>query len=126
MNDRTFEIDFFELSFLVEACIPPVPIARAFFWQKTIDEHYFKLTKEERSELLIWFKRNGHFEKGIKENNEDCLLFEARFNQENQYKIFVDFDTKTQEFEAFLFNDNYYTRSNSFISKEYITKIEKI
>ena len=28
----TFEIDFFELAILAEACIPPRPIARAMFW----------------------------------------------------------------------------------------------
>jgi len=31
-----FEIEFDELCFLTEACIPPVPIARAMFWEDMI------------------------------------------------------------------------------------------
>ena len=33
----TFQIDFFELAFLAEACIPPVPIARASFFADLSD-----------------------------------------------------------------------------------------
>ena len=46
---RFGDIDFFEFSFLVESCIPPSPIARAYFWQNVIDKYYYVLTKIDNS-----------------------------------------------------------------------------
>ena len=43
--ENKFNIDFFELCFLAEACIPPRPIARAMFWDTLINEHYYNLTE---------------------------------------------------------------------------------
>ena len=42
-----FKIDFFELAFLAEACIPPVPIARAMFFADLSDKYYHQMTQEE-------------------------------------------------------------------------------
>jgi len=53
-----FNIDFFEFSFLVEACIPPVPIARAVFWGKVLNEYYKVLSQEERDKLHEWLNHN--------------------------------------------------------------------
>lgn len=44
MSDNRFSIDFIEFSFLVEACIPPRPIARTYFWGQVIDKYYHVLT----------------------------------------------------------------------------------
>jgi hypothetical protein len=52
-----FTIDFFELAFLVEACIPPRPIARSMFFDDVSDIHYHKMTKEERQRLFDWIIR---------------------------------------------------------------------
>ena len=49
---RRFEIDFFEFSFLVEACIPERPIARTMFWHNVIDKYYHELTDDERARLF--------------------------------------------------------------------------
>ena len=82
-----FNIDFFEFSFLVEACIPPRPIARAMFWDDVINKHYNVLTENERERLFEWVNRCYGMEHGLENKNEDCLLFNARFDKENQYKI---------------------------------------
>lgn len=113
------EIDFFELSFLAEACIPPVPIARGQFWQRLIDEIYYDLTNAERAKLFVWMQRNSRFDL----NNEDCQLFYARFNPENQYEVQCFHNGKVQMAEAFKRDDKYWTAKNRFINPEYISEV---
>lgn len=80
-----FQIDFFEFCFLVEACIPPRPIARAMFWNKVIDQYHAQLTADQRKQLFDWISKCESFQKGIWERNEQCLLFHARFDPNNQF-----------------------------------------
>ena len=54
----TFNIDFFELSFLAEACIPPRPIARTYFWQNLSKVYWYQMTENERERLFEWINRN--------------------------------------------------------------------
>ena len=117
-----FSIDFFELSFLAEACIPPRPIARAMFWDKLIDEHYHQMLPSERNRLFSWITTNSSFSK----ENEDCRLFYARFNPNNQYKVTCFHNGKAGEVDCFRFNEKYCTAKNRYINEEYITKVEKI
>jgi hypothetical protein len=121
-----FLIDFHEFSFLVEACIPPRPIARTMFWYDVIDKHYYTLSKEQRAHLYEWVGKSWSFSKGIEENNEDCLLFQARYNPDNQYKVTTDFHGKIEEKECFLLKDNYHINRTTSVLPEYITKIEKL
>jgi hypothetical protein len=119
-----FNIDFFEFSFLVEACIPPRPIARAMFWDDVIDKHYNTLTDNERVRLFEWINRNPCMQDGIEEGNEDCLLFNARFNPDNQYKVHTNYNDKLEVYNAFKLNDRYYINKNTSIEDKYITKVE--
>jgi len=119
-----FNIDFFEFSFLVEACIPPRPIARAMFWDDVIDKHYNTLTDNERGRLFEWINRNPCMQDGIEEGNEDCLLFNARFNPDNQYKVHTNYNDKLEVYDAFKLNDRYYIKKNTSIEDKYITKVE--
>lgn len=121
-KENRFEIDFFEFAFLVEACIPPRPIARAMFWEKVIEKHYHDLTISERERLLEWTKRNPCFNM----ENEDCALFEARFNKENQYKITTLLNEKESALECFKWKDCYHTSKDTSVNEKYITKVEKI
>ena len=73
-NKGRFDIDFFEFSFLVEACIPPSPIARAMFWRDVVDKYYHVLTPAERSKLFNWIGNIYSFERGMEEGEEDCIL----------------------------------------------------
>lgn len=117
-----FEIDFFEFVFLVEACIPPAPIARSIFWSKVIDSYYFELTKQERDHLFDWIGRSTHFQKGIEAGNEDCLLFKARYDPKNQYLVKTD----QGNFETFMFKGKCHTKANTSILEDYILEIKKI
>jgi hypothetical protein len=126
-----FIIDFFEFSFLVETCIPPVPIARAMFFQKVIDSYYNQLTPEQRINLFGWISRNYRMEKGLEENNEDCLLFNARYNPDNQYLVTTLYNGEEKTVEAFKNKDStgverFYISKNTSLLEEYIIKVEKL
>lgn len=117
-----FTIDFFELSFLAEACVPPVPIARSMFWDSLINTHYHAMSKDERASLFDFSKRLWHMDY----NNEDVKWFVARFDPDNQYRCLTKYDGKKVYYEAFLKDGKYYTQKNKWIAEEYIIKIEKI
>jgi len=122
INRGRFAIDFFEFSFLAEACIPPRPIARTCFWHDLIDKYYHVLTPGERAKLHEWIKRNPAF--SLK--NEDCQIFDARFDPKNQYKVKTVFHGEGNEKEAFMWNNEYYFARNKSILKEYITEVTPI
>lgn len=120
-----FNIDFFELSFLAEACIPPTPIARAHFWQQLTNVYWEQMTNNERARLFEWLNRNDRYLKSLKDN-EDTQIFHARFDPENQYYVYVTFKKKDSVISAFKFKDKYYTDARKHIDDSYITKVEKI
>ena len=120
-----FDIDFFEFSFLVEACIPPRPIARAMFWDSVIDKYYHALTPEERERLFEWINKNPFFIQSLEEGNEDCALFNARFDPNNQYRANTLFEGREEVKECFEWHNRYHTSKSTSIIEKYITSIEK-
>lgn len=116
---QRFEIDFFEFSFLVEACIPPCPIARTQFFQNVIEKYYHELTKNERARLYEWILRNHSFDK----ENELCQIFAARYNPKNQYLVE---DIKGEKHELFLHEGEYRKSISSWLPKENIKHIVKL
>ena len=114
-----FNIDFFELMFLAEACIPPRPIARAMFWDELCDKHYQVMTEGQRLQMFQFLKDK------IDLNNEDCRYFFARFNPLNQYLVSSFFDGKAGQHEAFMFNEKFHTSKNRFINPEYVKEWKK-
>lgn len=119
-----FSIDFFELSFLADVCIPPVPIARHSFWYKLIDQHYDVMTPDERLRLREFVSRQDRYKRGIENQNEDVLLFEARYDPDNQYLVYTNFND--QIVHCFLFNDEYRTSTRTSINPKFIIKVEKL
>lgn len=124
--EKRFKIDFFELSLLAEACIPPVPIARGMFWKELIDDYHDQLTSEERARLHEWLNRNWKYTEGLKKQQEDILCFEARYNPNNQYKVWYKTENVSGLTNAFLYNGKFHTGSNIWIAPEYIEKTEKL
>jgi len=120
----TFQIDFFELAFLAEACIPPRPIARAMFWQSLTDKYWYEMTEGERIHLFEWMWKNGVYEDSL-EKEEDTQVFHARFDPDNQYMVKTNYEGKEEERRTFKMGDRYYIDSKSFISEEYIISVEK-
>lgn len=115
-----FEIDFFELAFLAEACIPQAPIARAMFWQHLTDKYWEQMTKGERWQLFEWMNRNERYKESLTKH-EDTKVFHARFDPDNQYLVHTD----NGIYLTYLLRDNYYVKRNTWINKEGITKVEK-
>ena len=124
VEPQRFKIDFFEFSFLVEACVPKTPIVRAYFWGNVIDKYYFEMTQNERDRLFEWINRTYRMEEGLKTKDKDCLLFNARFDKNNQFIIHTLFNGEEKVHEAFKFEDKYYIKRNVSIAEEYITKVE--
>lgn len=122
-NFCRFQIDFFEFCFLVEACIPPRPIARSMFWEKVIDKYFYEMTQEERERLYEWVCKNYTYQEGIKNKNEDCLLFQARFSPDNQVNITTNYNGKEETHEAFVWGTRYYISSRKSIQEEYIVSV---
>ena len=117
-----FSIDFFELSFLAEACIPPRPIARTMFWYDLINKHYYTMSAGERARLHDWITRSPQFDLA----NEDCLLFDRRFNPDHPYHVETDYNGEQKLHEAFKYKDKYYLEKDRFIDEAFIKNVVKI
>ena len=76
-----FKIDFFELLFLAETCIPPKPIARSMFFNRLIDEIYYLLSDDERIVIFKAITENNQFNM----DNSKCREFYYRYNPDYQY-----------------------------------------
>lgn len=127
-----FTIDFFELSFLAEACIPPRPIARTVFWQNLTRVYWERMSEGERISLFRWMNRNPYYEESLKKE-QDTQVFHARFDPSNQYTIKVNYQDELKEYRAFKrhgseqdsFTNRYYVGHDTFIDEEYIVEVNK-
>lgn len=125
-EEHKFCVDFIELAFLVEACIPPQPIARSMFWQSVIDDYYHQMSEDERKRLYEWISSNPTYQDGIKLGVKDCLLFDARFDPFNQYKVHTYYEGKEETYLCFKWNDQYHISSTTSILEDYITNVENL
>jgi len=117
----TFTIDFFELAFLAEACIPPRPIARTIFWHNLTERYWRQMTEGERIHLFEWLQKNWQYEESL-QKEEDTQVFHARFNPDNQYEVTT---TEKEKIRAFKMGDRYYVGTNRWVAEEYIVSVEK-
>jgi hypothetical protein len=122
----TFKIDFYELSFLAEACIPPRPIARIHFWQQLTDRYWHEMDPDERVRLFEWIQRHGDYQSGLKAGNNYIRIFHARFDPNNQYEVTVIDNGEEIYYKAFKVGNQYWTGSRTSIAEDNIIKIEKI
>ena len=120
------ELDIFELSFLIEACLPPKPIARAMFFDRVIDEIYHELTVKDRALILKWAQRSMDGRYSDNTSDPQYLEFVARYDAGNQYLVKGELKGKTEEIEAYLFNGEYKTTRQSFVRPDAIVSVEKI
>jgi hypothetical protein len=120
-----FKIDFFELAFLAEACIPPRPIARTMFWQSLTDKYWEQMTEGERDHLFEWLNRDDRYQKSLIAEGE-TKIFNSRFDPDNQYMVHTTMNGMDNSTHTFKWNELYYVKRNTWISPEFITKVEKI
>lgn len=83
------------------------------------------MTENERAHLFFWLQRNSYYEDSLK-NEEETQVFHARFNPDNQYEVTTKYKRKTEKHRAFMYNDKYYTKRNTWIENKYITNIQKL
>lgn len=119
-----FKIDFFELAFLAESCVPPRPIARTMFWRDLIDKHYQYMSENERERLYHWIIRLDSFQDGIDKENVDCLMFEARYDPCNQYEVETVIENRIKKWDCFKFNGRHHLNSTTSICEENILNIK--
>lgn len=114
--ENKFSINFFELMFLAESCIPPRPIARASTFNDFSEVHYHNMTDKERLQFY------GHVTNchGFDIENEDCFHFERRFNPNNQYIVTAKWEGEECAFHAYLHNGNFHTSRNRWISSDLV------
>jgi hypothetical protein len=103
--DRRFKIDFIELAFLVETCVPPGPIARSMFWDDVINVYYHEMTPHERVRLFNWIHKSWVYNKGLEKGLEEIEVFEARFDPNNQYIVFTNYKDKEESCTCFKYKD---------------------
>ena len=117
-----FTIDFFELCFLAEACIPPRPIARTMFWQSLTDKYWYQMTPEERIRMWEWLNKNPGYQDQLAKKNEDVEIFEARFNPSYQYDVCVSGGETT--YECFWHNGRFNIDSRRSVLEDCIVEVK--
>ena len=123
LMNKHFKIDFFELIFLAQICIPPVPIARGMFWIDLCDVHYHEMNDNERKRMFDSMVKQDSFSLA----NDNCSYFYARFNESNQYVLTVtalDAKHTTTQMEAFKFQDKYYVSKNKWVNESCIVDVK--
>jgi len=119
-TENKFVIDFFELAFLTEACLPKSTIARHTFFMDVIDKHYHKMSWEQRKHFFEWIGKKLNME------HEESQIFYARFNPDNQFNLTTYYEGVKTNVEAFLLHNTYYVSSNKSVNDNYIESVEKL
>ena len=114
-----FKIDFFELLFLAEACIPPQPIARYTFFENLSSVYYHQMTDEQRKQMFEKVVDSVNFD--VK--NEDCQHFYARFNPTNKKIITTKDGWTLEEHEVYYFKNKSHVSRNKWIDPNFIVDI---
>jgi hypothetical protein len=119
-TNQKFIIDFFELAFLTEACLPPSTIARHSFFMNIIDIYYNQMSWEQRNHFFEWIGKK------LNKEQEESQIFLARFNPDNQFNITTFYEGKKDIVHAFFMNGKYWISSRRNVNHNYIKSVEKI
>lgn len=127
------ELDIFEMGYLLDACIRGSHL-RAGTVQRFVDEWYDKFTDREREELFEWTYRLT-YDRDFKISPRMCGAdkeFVLRYNPDNQYIAHTLYNGKEESVRCYLDKDFssegpvYKTKTNTYISPEYIVSVEKV
>ena len=80
------------------------------------------LSRQERAHLYDWISRSSVFTT----KNEDCALFAARYDPDNQYMVSATNGLQSETLPCFKWKDGLLYEAAISIVPEYITKVEKI
>ena len=119
-TNNKFIIDFFELAFLTESCLPPSTIARHCFFMNIIDVYYNQMNWEQRKHFFQWIGKK------LNKEQEESQIFLARFNPNNQFNVTTFYEGKKEIVQAFLLKDRYWISSSRSVNQDYIESVEKM
>ena len=74
-----------------------------------------------RGHLHKWINKNANYKP---ESDEDCALFEARFNPLNQYVVTTDYEGNIEDKECFKYKERYYLNSKRSVVEDYIVNVK--
>lgn len=75
---KKFNIDFFSLSFLIEACLPPNDDkVKQKFFKKAISKYSLEMSNNQKQQLLTWLRLNDNFDVI---QNKSCADLELRYS----------------------------------------------
>lgn len=125
------QIDFHELSILIEACWHGGTILRASVMQKAVDNWYNLLTPTERNGLYSYAERVLKDRGAIMEMDKEIQeIFLARYNPNNQYTVIAATDglslKQDQVIQAFKWNEKYYINRTTHILPSAIKTVNQI
>lgn len=121
------DLDNFEMFYLLESCLRGSHL-RSGTILRFVDDWYELFTQEQREKLYYDVLRlvyDGNFTPCSICCGAD-IVFMARYNPDNQYRVTVSDGAQTQTVDAFLLDDRYYVKTNRICAKEFIIEIEKI
>lgn len=113
-----FSIDFFELMFLADVCIPPVPIVRSVFFENLSELYINQMSDDEIKRLF------EHLKPKLDINNQEHKLFLCRFDITKQFSVLTKYNNKKKWILAFKMDDKYHVSKNKFIDEKYIIKVK--
>lgn len=90
---------------------------------KAIDVWYHQMTDMEKRRAYEFFNRTKAADEDRKLETQQRFL--ARFNPDNQYEVYTEFEGTKEVNTAYRFEDKYFLNTTTFISKGHITKVEK-
>jgi hypothetical protein len=71
-------------------------------------------------------RTNSFYKARLEVEDEDVMLFDKRYDPENQYRLTLLYGGVESEEEAFFYQDQYWVGTNSRIIPRYITSVKKI
>lgn len=121
------QIDYHELSILIEACWSGGTILRASVMQKAVDNWYNLLTPTERNGLYSYANRVLKDRGAIMEMDKEIQeIFFARYNPSNQYNVHVRSGAGDEILQAFKWKDRFYVKKNTHIIPQNIMDYSQI
>lgn len=117
--EKVFKVDFHELLFLAEVCIPPKPIARTIFFEELSDIHFYQMTPQQRFKLFKVITEHKNFDM----SNEYCQHFNARFNPQTQYKAITK--EGKEIIHLYKFKETYHVKKMVLLNMDMVKSIDK-
>jgi len=120
-----FEVDFFLLEILTEACWHAGTIVRSMFLDELVDVHYHKMNEYQKASFWTFLERLG-------KQPTDNFSYETRqrvlcrFSPDMQFEVTTDYKAEYKTNKCFLMNGKYWISKTQFVAPEFIIEVKQI